>query len=135
MKKIKRLSFYLLPLLLIFSAMVTVNEYARGTIYKNLRSTEYMKMNSAVATPEACTWNCYNDTGYCKRNHVKLANSYFAFIDPFYFGMINALMMVGNYGVANVLFLVILWPLLMSYLLVKPLLIQIQLKQIMKRYD
>ncbi|MFD2514220.1 hypothetical protein ACFSRY_10105 [Pontibacter locisalis] len=129
----KKLSLYLLPLLLALSAMVAVNEYARGTV-SSAGLKGQTKMNSAVATPDACTWNCYNDTGYCKRHHVKLVSGYFGFIDPLYFGMIRALMSTGDYGVANLLFLVALWPMLMSYLLIKPLLIQLQINKLKKRH-
>ncbi len=134
MNFIKRLSFYLLPLLLAFSTMIVVNEYCRVTMPESQRNTENLKMNTAVATPDACTWKCFNDTIYCKQYHVKLTKSYFIFIDPFYFGMISVLMMMGNYGVANVLFLVVLWPLLLSYLLVKPLLIELQIKKLRKHH-
>ena len=134
MTRVKRLLLYLLPLLLAFPMVIAVNEYARGTISESRRGTEAMKMNTTAASPEACTWNCYNDTAYCKRHHVKLAGGYFAIIDPLYFGMISALLMVGDYAAANVLFLVILWPLLLSYLLVKSLLIQLQLKKLRKRH-
>lgn len=131
----RTLTLYLLPLLLAFSAIVAMNEYARGNINKSSRKSErQMKINSAVATPVECTWNCYNDTSNCKRHHMKLLSNYVRFIDPIYFGMIKALLSTGNYGAANVLFLVILWPLLISYLLVKPLLLQIQIRKLNKRY-
>lgn len=135
MNSVQKLSLYLLPLLLAFTAMVAVNEYARRTIRESSVSPKGHRMNSSVATPYACTWNCYNDTGYCKRHHVKWAGDYFGFIDPLYFGMIRALLATGDYGMANILFLVVLWPLLMSYLLIKPLLIQIQISRLKKRHD
>jgi hypothetical protein len=134
MNFLKRIALYLLPLLIAFSTMIVVNEYSRSTIAESQRSSESLKMNSALATPDACTWKCFNDTTYCKEQHVKLTKNFFWLIDPFYFGIISALMMMGNYGAANILFLVLLWPLLLSYLLVKPVLIELQINNIRKRH-
>jgi hypothetical protein len=133
MNFLKRLLLYLLPLVLSFVTMIIINEYARSTMPADQKSREILKMNTAVALPDACSWKCYNDTGYCKQNHVKISREYFGIIDPLYFGMISVLMATGNYSSANLIFLVILWPLLLSYLLLKPFLIQLQIKKLSKR--
>lgn len=58
---------------------------------------------------------------------------YFAFIDPVYFGMIQGLKATGNYAGANFIFLVILWPLIMYWLLVKVIVSQLKINQLKKK--
>lgn len=131
----KNIFYYLFPLLLVFSAMTVVNEYSRLSIGESsVSKSGYTTMNAHNATPDACTWSCYHNTTYCKEHHTQLLKPYFSIIDPLYFGMISALLMTGNYGAANVIFLVILWPLLMSFLLVKTIRMQLQIFKLRKLY-
>jgi hypothetical protein len=124
----KKLVLYLTPLLLAFAVMVVVNEYSRITVDEGIKNKiGLMKINSEVITPDACTWHCHNDTNYCKKHHVSWMKNYLAFIDPFYSGIITLLGITGSYVLANLIFLVILWPLLMSYLLVKSIRVQQQI--------
>jgi hypothetical protein len=116
----KKLFLYLLPLFVAFAAMIVVNEYCRMTSNNSSKSRSgYTTMNSRVASPDVCTWKCYSDTTYCKQHHVKVLGNLYWLFDPLYFGMISVLLMTGSYGAANVIFLVIIWPLLISYLLVR----------------
>ncbi len=131
---LKKLSFYLLPLALAFTTMIVINEYARSTMPEKQKTTRPLLMNTAEALPDACSWKCFHDTSYCKQHHVKLAKSYFGITDTLYFGMISGLMLFGNYSAANLIILVLLWPLLMSYLLVKPFLMQVQITKLTKRH-
>ena len=100
--------------------MVIVNEYVR------ISSTEvpYSKygvtaINSVNADSKKCTWICHNNTNYCKDNHVKHLKNKLVHTDILYFGIIGLLASTGNYGLANILFLVILAPLWVWYFTAK----------------
>src|SRR5688572_861830 len=106
----------------LFFIIIIVNESVRG----NQKERAYVikgisAINTSKAQLQKCTWQCHNNTGYCKSNHVRFLNQYFSFVDPVYFGMIHLLTSTGNYQLANIIFLVILWPLLMFILLLKNL--------------
>ena len=114
-----------------FVIMILVNEIVRPTITEKPYSRYGVSaMNSSVQTPEKCTWSCHNNTTYCKQHHTKLMNKYFKYLDPLYFGLINLLASTGNYGLANIVFLIILWPLLMYVLLIKSLNMQQKIKKL-----
>jgi hypothetical protein len=122
---------YALPLLAVFTVMVLINESSRtSTVKSGDGDSGFYMMNPHSPSPLFCTWHCHNATIYCKQNHVKLLQNHFAYSDPFYFGLITMLMKSGNYGAANVIFLVFLWPFFMSFLLVKSVLIQLQIKKL-----
>ena len=126
---IRNLLVFLSPLVFI----VSVNEYSR----LNLEPTAYQSrgqatLNPGSRNPSTCTWACHDDTGYCKTHHVKFDSSYFAFTDPLYFGMITLLKGFGNYGLANILILVLFIPLLIYFLLIKSLTIQDQINRLRK---
>ncbi|OOG77643.1 hypothetical protein [Algoriphagus sp. A40] len=113
--------------------MVIVNEYSRlqfeATDYQ---SRNQLTINSGSQIPEKCSWACHNDTSYCKTHHVKFNPEYFGVTDPLYFGMIASLRSLGNYGLANVLLLVIFFPLLIYMFLIKSLNIQDRINQMKK---
>lgn len=103
-----------------FLMMVIVNELVRPSLKEKPYSSHGVTaMNSAKVDKGKCSWNCHNDTNYCKQNHVKLLKDYFEYTDPVYFGIIHLLKSTGNYGLANIVFLVILFPLIMYILLIK----------------
>ena len=100
--------------------MVMVNELVRPTLKGNpYQAHGITAINSAKANFDECSWICHNNTSYCKENHVKVLKDYFGYIDPIYFGIIDLLKSTGNYGLANIVFLVILFPLIMYLLLIK----------------
>ncbi len=108
-----------------FIIMIIVNEIVRPAI----KETPYSKdgitaINSADKNPDKCTWLCHNNTIFCKENHVKFLNPYFKYTDPIYFGVIDMLQSTGNYGLANIIFLVFLVPLLIWFFIIKSLNIQ-----------
>lgn len=112
---------------------MVVNEYSRFHLEsKNNLSRGQATLNPASLDPEKCTWACHDDTGYCKTHHVKFDSSYFVFTDPLYFGMITLLKGFGNYGLANILILVLFIPLLIYFLLIKSLTIQDQINRLRK---
>jgi len=102
--------------------MIAVNEISRRRIkVKGYHIMNVTALNSNIQLTNLCSWNCYNNTNYCKLNHVKYFKPYFKVIDPIYFGIIKALKNTGNYQLANIIFLVIIWPLFMLTILIKSL--------------
>lgn len=123
----------LLILLFPFALMILVNEYSREKIQPSTyQSRGQDTINSAQRDPSTCTWACHIDTGYCKTHHVKFDDHYFTYTDPLYFGMITVLRGFGNYGLANILLLVLFFPLLIYTLLIKSLQIQDQINRLRK---
>ncbi|MCP2042663.1 hypothetical protein [Pontibacter sp. HSC-36F09] len=57
-----------------------------------------------------------------------MAQAYCLLVDPMYFGIITVLGMMRNYVLANIVFLVVLCPLLMSYLFIKSIRLQKQIR-------
>lgn len=98
--------------------MVLVNEFSEPTLGAGTRSAT------------ECSWHCHNHTAVCKELHVKFAKPYFKIIDPLYSGMIEFLDEVGDYQLSNILFLVVLWPLLMFYLLINVLDMRLKIKKL-----
>lgn len=119
---------YLIPLILPFLIMVVVNEYSRPGL-TGFHNAKYNAtgMNPNVPMKDKCTWTGFFDTGYCKQHHVKHMSSLYEYIDPIYFGIISLLHATGNYGAGNIIFLVILWPGLMYYLLIRVIQLRKQL--------
>lgn len=112
----------ILLLIFPFFLMILVNEISRPTIHeKPYQLKGISAMNSNIRTPEKCSWNCHNETRYCLDHHTRLFKPYAPIISPIYFGMISMLASTGNYGLANIVFLVVLWPLFMLLLLIKNL--------------
>ena len=117
--------------------MVLVNESFRPTIkdpgftmttnyngYKSINTA----MNPQLKNHDVCSWRCHKVP--CKPQLLRSVESY---IDPIYFGIISFLDLGGSfasYGIANILFLVLLWPLVMFYLLIKSLDMQQEIKNL-----
>ena len=127
------ISFFRFSVLLFipFIFMIGINEIIRPHIkeipYKNLDVTA---INSADKLTHKCTWICHNNTKYCKAYHVKFLKNYFYITDKLYFGLINLLRSTGNYGLANIVFLVLLIPISIWYFLNKSLNLFIEIKKI-----
>lgn len=127
--------FYRNIIILIFPflIMIFINEAMRSSVkeapyyFHNIAT-----INSAEKLKNKCTWHCHNDTNFCKQYHVKHTQHLFKIIDPIYFGIIGFLKSTGSYAMANILFLVILFPLLMYYFLVKIIHLQKQINSIKK---
>lgn len=99
--------------------MVVVNELTRIQNKTHYKSKGFTLLNTTEPIKNECSWNCHNNTSYCLKNHVKLTKPYLKYSNPIYFGAIAALRSTGNYGLANIVFLVILIPLWMFYFLAK----------------
>ena len=120
---------FILLLLLPFLIVILVNEFQRTKVKsQDFKIYGVSTMNTAKYDKNTCTWVCHNSTTHCKTNHATLASEYSECIDPVYYGIINGLHGTGDYGLANVLLLVLAWPLLMCYLLIRILQMKKQLK-------
>ena|SRR5690554_1317898 len=132
MRFFRNIALLLLPYLL----MIIINEAYRPTIKETPYSLRGITaINSDVRTPDKCSWAAHSDTAYCKQNHVKLLMNHMDITDKIYFGAIGALHSTGNYGAANVIFLVILFPLTMWYSLVKVIDYTLEIKALKKQYN
>lgn len=124
-KSFRNFSFLIAPFLL----MAIVNEYSRQIATdKPYQRRGLTFINSDIRTPDKCSWTCHNYSNYCDNNHITFMGPIKSSLDIFYFGIIRALKSVGNYAIANLIFLVIGWPLLMWYLLISCLNMRDRLK-------
>jgi hypothetical protein len=120
-KNFRNIAILIFPFLL----MIIVNEIVRPTIKEKPYSKyEITAMNSDDKISHKCTWICHNNTRFCKESHVKYLKPYYKITDKIYFGMISLLQKTGNYGLANIIFLVVLAPLLIWFFIVKSMNIQ-----------
>jgi hypothetical protein len=117
-----------------FLMMVIVNELVRPTITEQPYSAYgFTAMNPLLESPEKCSWQCHDNTTYCKQHHVVYLDSWFQVVDPIYFGIIRALKSTGNYGAANLVVFVILLPLLMFWWLVRSLNMQAEISRLKRK--
>jgi len=130
MKKIIRnISFLFFP----FVLMALINETIRPKIKgKPYTVNGITTINSANYLTRKCTWVCHNKTIYCKTHHVKYLKPFYAKTDFFYFGVIKALASTGNYGAANIIFLVFLFPITILYFIIKSLSIEEEIRNHLK---
>jgi len=129
----KKQILYFTILIFPFLWMIVINEFVRLNIAdKGSKRKGVVAINSEKKYKHSCSWACHDNTAYCKKNHVKFTKSYFDKIDPVYFGIIKFFKSTGNYGLANIIFLVVLLPLFMYFLLVKSISIQLRIRKIKK---
>jgi hypothetical protein len=106
--KLVNILILLLPIFL----LISINEYSRaiskerGFVRKGITG-----INSGIKTREKCSWSCHRDMQYCKKYHTKISVGLIKKIDPIYFGIIKRMYTIGDYGLANIIFLVFLFPL------------------------
>ena len=113
--------------------MILVNETYRMTKDGGNQSVYGVQtINSLSKDINKCSWSCYYNTTYCKAHHTKHLKPYFNFIDPIYFLQIKFLHSFGNYALANIVFMVILWPLVIYLLLINSLNMHQRIKEIKK---
>lgn len=129
MKNIKR---NILILLAPFMLMGLVNESVRSLNTTHFKSKEFVLLNTTEPIKNKCSWNCHNKTAYCMEHHIKYIKPYLKYTNPIYFGAIGALRSTGNYGLANIVFLVILMPLWMFYFLTKSIDLLLEIRKTKK---
>jgi hypothetical protein len=142
---------------ILFSIVIAVNEFSRmGKNGERFTMYGLKGINSNRAIADKCSWVCHFKTNHCRENHVKFLKDYFPITDKLYMGEIhllgkfkiikndsqifsNGLNQLGvsteyaNYGLANIVFLVLLIPFLILYCLVKGLTIQKQIKKLCRK--
>lgn len=132
MFKIKNLKRNILILLTPIIIVIVVNEASRLSNKSNNKNHCFYYINTSTPIKNKCTWHCHNATTYCIENHTKLAKPYLKYTNPIYFGIINSFKSTGNYGLANIVFLVILIPFWMYYFLVKSISLILEIRKIKK---
>lgn len=104
----------------LFGIVVAVNESTRPRIAAHsFGFDDQHTLHGREAKKRSCTWECHFNTGWCKDNHVKLDRKWLEFTDIPYFGIIDSLKSMGNYTLANILFLVLLIPTTILWMLVR----------------
>jgi uncharacterized membrane protein len=122
-----------LLLIVPFIMMVAVNEIVRPTIKeKPCCPFGTTAINSAEKLKDKCTWACSNQINYCKTHHVRFNKNLFIITNPLFYGVGEWLQATGSYILANIIFLVVLIPLVIWFFLIKSLNIQDKINQIKK---
>jgi hypothetical protein len=132
MRNIKRnLFIFFAPILL----MIMVNESAR--LIQGKSNHYYGKqpsINSANQIKDKCTWECHDNTSYCKHNHVKLIKGVLSYTDMVYNKTIQLLQNSNrSYAMDNLIYLVFGMPLLIYFMLIKCIDHHQQIKNLKKR--
>jgi len=121
----------LILLILPFILMLIVNESFRLSIKEQpYHKYGFATINSSDKISNKCSWNCHNNTSFCKAHHVKFLNKSFSKTDKLYFGEIKLLKSTGNYGLANIAILVIAIPFMIFYFLIKGISIRNEIQKI-----
>ena len=116
MKILRNIIILFLPYLIIFA----VNELVRPTIKVNKYKIYGIKtINSNEKLQEKCTWIGHETTDFCTSNHVKFLKPYLNKTEHLYFGIIDNLHATGNYQYANVFLLVLIFPFVIWFSLIK----------------
>ena len=125
---------YLLMVLVNESVRPTIKDsgFTKVTIYKSYKSVN-TAINPALKDHnkrkhEICSFSCHNNG--CS---PKLLKNFESQINPLYYGLINFLYLGGSsasYGLANILLLVLSWPLVMFYFLIKTLDMQEEIRNL-----
>ena len=118
MQRMKRFIFYSLILVTPFFFLIVVNEASRSDVYYvSIFDTKVLALNPQQKDAKRCTWDCHsNECSHRKKNCINIG-----IIDVLYQNIIASLQLKKGgdvYQQMNVLFLVIIWPLVMFGLLV-----------------
>ena len=134
MVKLNKTSRNILILTCPFIIMSLINEIERPKIeYKSYnQNSSVITINPKDFNTKKCTWACHDQTKHCKINHVKILKPYYAYTDSSYMWVINKLKATGDYGLANIVFLVLLVPFIIIYFLIKSLDLQLEINKITK---
>ena len=118
MQRMKRFIFYLLILTTPFFCLIAVNEASRSEVYYvSIFDSKVPALNPQQKDAKRCTWDCH--THGCSHRVHNCIN--IGIIDVLYQNIINSLKLKEGgdvYQLMNVLFLVIILPLVMFGLLV-----------------
>ena len=117
MQRMKRFIFYSLILVTPFFFLVVVNEASRSEVYYvSIFDTKVPALNPQQKDAKRCTWDCHKKCSHREKNWINVG-----IIDVLYQNIMTSLKLKDGgdvYQQMNVLFLVIIWPLVMFGLLV-----------------
>jgi hypothetical protein len=117
MQRMKRFLFYFLILTTPFFCLIVVNEVSRSEPYQvTVFGKSEPSINPQQKDVKRCTWDCHKECSHRKKNCINVG-----IIDVLYQNIIASLDLKKGgdaYQRMNVLFLVIIWPLVMFGLLV-----------------
>ena len=117
MQRMKRFIFYSLILVTPFFFLVVVNEASRSEVYYvSIFGTKVPALNPQQKDAKRCTWDCHKECSHRDNNCINIG-----IIDVLYQNIMTSLKLKDGgevYQQMNVLFLVIIWPLVMFGLLV-----------------
>ena len=113
----KRFIFYSLILATPFFCLIVVNEASRSEVYYvSIFGKKVPALNPQQRDAKRCTWDCHKKCSHREKNWINIG-----IIDVLYQNIIASLQLKKGgdvYQQMNVLFLVIIWPLVMFGLLV-----------------
>jgi hypothetical protein len=117
MQRMKRFLFYFLILTTPFFCLIVVNEVSRSEPYQvTVFGKSEPSINPQQKDVKRCTWDCHKECSHRENNCINVG-----IIDVLYQNIIASLDLKEGgdvYQLMNVLFLVIIWPLVMFGLLV-----------------
>jgi hypothetical protein len=117
MQRMKRFIFYSLILATPFFCLIVVNEASRSEVYYvSIFGTKVPALNPQQPNAKRCTWDCHKVCSHREKNWINVG-----IIDVLYQNIMTSLKLKDGgdvYQQMNVLFLVIIWPLVMFGLLV-----------------
>jgi hypothetical protein len=115
-----------------FTIMIAINEFERPKIKNNSYSYNgFSTINPGGPNTQICTWSCHNKTvSHCKTKHVKFLKPFYKVTDIPYDFVIHRLRDTGNYDLANIIFLVLLFPFTIIYFLIKSLNLQDEINKL-----
>ncbi|NDC76806.1 MAG: hypothetical protein EBZ67_02860 [Chitinophagia bacterium] len=104
----------------LFCIVLAVNESTRDNISTHSFTYEHQHtIHPRKANKLFCTWECYFNTCWCKDNHVGIDKKWLAYTDIPYYTIIDVLDSMGSYTLANIIFLVIIIPSAILWMLVR----------------
>lgn len=100
----------MLPMMLAYDALLICNE-----VQRSLLGTQGNARIHALHHEGHCGWECHdNTTRICLVEHDGMPEELREMVKPAYFGFIHLLRSSGNYRLANLVYLALLWPLVLS---------------------
>ena len=134
---LKRNRFFRNILLIIapFTIMIAINEFERPKINNKSHSYNgFSTINPGGPNTQICTWDCHFHTAtHCQKYHVKFLKPFYKVTHIPYDFVIHRLRDTGNYDLANIIFLVLLFPFTIIYFLIKSLNLQDEINKLSKQ--
>lgn len=102
-----------IPILLAYAFVITVN--SESYINHHKEPSKYMFIHD-YSYADKCGWECFEHTDKCIKEHKGLPDGFRQTIKPAYYGFIHALRSTGDYYLANLILIALVWPVAMSVL-------------------